>query len=185
MTDQVYTLGNLAMSCLNGAIALIDADYRPSTTCFRVGSEPPHDLGQFEDLCCRGFGYISLGDIWPSTSSFPESDIVRQANTACPPAAWGVDFKVALVTCVPIVGDTDLAPPTCLSWTEAYLKTLAHAEALRRVACCFRNAVQATPEFLGMSVVIGRQLQGALQGGCTERYVTLSVQMPNCDCLTI
>jgi hypothetical protein len=36
--------------------------------------------------------------------------------------------------------------------------------------------------FLGMSIVIGRQLQNNPQGGCVERNMTLTIQFPNCDC---
>jgi len=36
--------------------------------------------------------------------------------------------------------------------------------------------------FEGMSIVIERQTQGSPNGGCVERSLTITVQMPNCDC---
>lgn len=72
--------------------------------------------------------------------------------------------------------------PTCEQWTEAYVKNLADAQALRQFVCCFRQSFLATPEFLGMSVVIERQVQGPVQGGCVERSVTIWTQVINCDC---
>jgi hypothetical protein len=33
-----------------------------------------------------------------------------------------------------------------------------------------------------MSIVIDRQIQGNPSGGCVERFMTLTVQFPNCDC---
>lgn len=184
MTDQVVTLGAALMSCVQGAVALMEPAYRPQNICFRVGTEIAHDASVYEDLCCEGLAYVSLGDIFPSSVGFPETDIVRQANTVCSPPAWGVQFRTGMVVCAPVMGPTDGSMPTCEQWTAAYLRNLAVAEALRRISCCFRAFIaNHDAEFLGMSTVIGRQIQGNPLGGCVERYVTLDVQMANCDCL--
>jgi hypothetical protein len=180
MTDQVFDLGNLLMGCITGGIGEMDPTIAPAETCFRIGNEVPYDADLYFDMCCRGLAYASLGDIWPSSGSFPEQDINRQASAVCYPPAWAVQWRVGIIRCAPVGTDTSM--PTCEEWTSAYLKQVADAAALRRIACCFRAAVRNTTRFKGMSVVIERQTQGAPQGGCVERYFTIAVQMANCDC---
>lgn len=180
MTDQVLDLGNLLMGCVSGGIAEMDQDIAPGEVCFRVGMEVPYDADLYFDMCCRGLAYVTLGDIWPSSASFPEQDINRQASAKCYPPSWAVQWQVGIIRCAPVGTDTSM--PTCEQWTSAYLKTVADAQALRRIACCFRAAVRDTPAFKGLSVVIGRQTQGPPQGGCVERNFTVDVQMANCDC---
>lgn len=180
MTDQVETLGALLMACVTGAVAEMDSTIAPEEICFRVGSEVPYDADQYSDLCCRGLAYVGLGDIWPSSASFPEQDINRQASAVCYPPAWGVQWKVGIVRCSPVGYEGSM--PTCADWTSAYMKAVADAAALRRISCCFRAAIRDTAEFRGLSMIIERQVQGTPQGGCVERHVTFSVQMANCDC---
>ena len=76
--------------------------------------------------------------------------------------------------------------PSCIDWTGAALKTMGDAQVLRRVACCVISQINTDDEFLdgnmlGMSVVVGRQEQGEPQGGCVERYMTIQIQIPNCE----
>lgn len=181
MADQVYDLGALLMSCVEDAVGAMDPLIAPGEICFRLGSEVPHDADMISDLCCIGLAYVSLGDIWPSSASFPEQDINRQASAVCYPPAWGVQWKAGIIRCAPVGGENG-SQPTCEEWTSAYLKAVADAQALRRISCCFRAAVRGTQAFRGLGVVIERQVQGPVQGGCVERYVNISVQMQNCDC---
>jgi hypothetical protein len=180
MTDQVELLGDILMTCVNEAVSGMDPSIAPLDTCFRIGSEVPYDADNYYDMCCRGLAYVSLGDIWPSSASFPEADIVRQASAVCYPPAWGVQWKTGIIRCAPVGYEGN--QPTCADWTSAYLKAVADARALRQIACCFRATVRSTQAFRGLGVVIERQVQGPPQGGCVERYVTISVQMSNCDC---
>jgi hypothetical protein len=180
MVDQVETMGAMLMACVQGAIAEMDPTIAPQEICFRVGQEVPYDADLYFDLCCRGLAYVALGDIWPSSASFPEQDINRQASAVCYPPAWGVQWKVGIIRCAPVGTDTSM--PTCEEWTSAYMKQIADAAALRRLSCCFRAAIRSTVEFRGLGVIIDRQVQTNPQGGCIERYVTFSVQMTNCDC---
>lgn len=180
MADQVTDLGTLLMDCVVGAVAEMDPTIAPQDTCYRIGSDVPYDADVFYDMCCRGLAYVTLGDIWPSSGSFPEQDINRQASAVCYPPAWAVQWKTGIIRCAPV--GQEGSQPTCAEWTSAYLKAAADAQALRRIACCFRAAVRSTPAFRGLSVVIGRQTQGSNQGGCTERSVTIDVQITNCDC---
>lgn len=152
----------------------------PQHCCYRVGAEVAHDAGVYRDLCCEGIAYVSLGDSYASSASFPEQDIIRQANTACSPPAWGVNFKAGIIRCAP-TGDQD--PPTCDDWNAAFSQNVYDALSLRRTQCCLRTWVTTNSDlFLGMSVVMERQVQGTPLGGCVERSFSIAVQIPNCDC---
>lgn len=154
----------------------------PGICCFRVGTEIAHDAGINEDQCCEGIAYVALGDTYPSSGSFPEQDIVRQADAKCPPPTWAQMFKVGIIRCLPTVGDA-YNPPNCVDWNAAALQNVIDAQTLRRVACCFRDFITLNNErYLGMSVVIERQNQSTPQGGCVERSMGLIAQIPNCEC---
>lgn len=153
----------------------------PQHCCFRVGTEIAHDAGINADLCCEGIAYVALGDTYPSSDSFPEQDIVRQAQAHCAPPTWAQAFKVGIIRCVPTGDQFDA--PTCGEWNAAARQNIIDAQTLRRVACCMRNyVVNNEGLFLGMSLVIERQTQGNPQGGCVERSMSLTAQFPNiCD----
>jgi hypothetical protein len=152
----------------------------PAICCFRIGSSVPHDAGINEDQCCEGIGYVSLGETFPSSDSFPEQDIVRQANSVCYPPTWAQSFQVGLIRCAPVGNGFD--PISCTEWNAAAVQNIADAQTLRRVACCIRGFVFSDARFFGMSLVIQRQIQSTPQGGCVERYFTLTAQIPNIDC---
>ena len=139
------------------------------------------EAGILEDLCCEGIAYVALGDTYPSSDSFPEQDIVRQAAAHCAPPTWAQVFKVGIIRCVP-VGDQFL-PPNCEEWNAASRQNVIDSQTLRRVGCCIRNyVVNSNDLFLGMSLVIERQSQGNPQGGCVERSMTITAQfLNNCD----
>jgi hypothetical protein len=177
MDTQVLPLAQALKDCLCAWLSVNPNP--PQHCCFRVGPEVAHDAGLHTDLCCEGIAYVSIGDLWPSVASFPEQDIVRQSNSNCYPPAWGVSLKAGIIRCAP-TGDED--PPTCPEWLDAHTQTAHDAQALRKASCCIRSFVQSSPEFLGMSVVIDRQIQGSPLGGCVERYFTVSIQIPNIDC---
>lgn len=167
-----------ALECLCEAVARNPNP--PLNCCFRVGTQVIHDAGIFTDQCCEGIGYAMLGDLFPSSESFPEQDIVRQANSVCAPPSWAVNIKVGIIRCIP-VGDEE--PMTCAQWDAAALQNIYDAESLIDASCCFRNYVTTVnPHLTGMSVVIDRQVQGNPLGGCIERSLSLAVQIPNCEC---
>lgn len=153
----------------------------PALCCFRVGTEIAHDAGILEDQCCEGIGYVALGDTYPSSDSFPDADIVRQANSSCAPPTWAQVFQVGIIRCVPV--GNEFRGPTCGEWNAAGRQNVIDSQTLRRVACCMRNfVVQNNGLFLGMSLVIDRQIQGTPQGGCVERSMKITAQFPNiCD----
>lgn len=180
MTEPVLELGAAALNCLMTAVNMYPNP--PITGAYRVGSEVAHDLGQFTDICCEGLAYVAIGDTYPSSTSFPDQDIIRQANTACIPPGWAQDIRMGIIRCVP-TGDEQGNPPTNAEWNAAYVQNVYDSAALRKAACCLRSWVINGVDFwLGMSAVINRQTQINPQGGCVERNVTLTVQFPNCDC---
>lgn len=184
MTEPTIILADQLLQCLGQAVT--GGPNPPQVLCLRVGSQIAHDLSQWEDQCCPGLGYVSLGDTYPSSDAFPEQDIIRQANSSCAPPSWAQAFKVGIVRCVPVtadVNDPSFPPPTCAQWTAAAYQNMYDSAALRRTLCCFRTWLRAQEGFfLGMSLVIERQIQVDPNGGCVERYVTITVQFPNCDC---
>lgn len=153
----------------------------PAICCFRVGTEIAHDAGILEDQCCEGIGYVALGDTYPSSDSFPEADIVRQANAVCAPTTWAQVFQVGIIRCAPV--GNEFRGPNCIEWNAAARQNVVDSQTLRRVACCMRNFMtQNNDLFLGMSLVIDRQIQGNPQGGCVERTMKITAQFPNCEC---
>lgn len=163
------------LNCLCEAVA--DNPGAPQHCCYRVGTEPVHDIDPetLVDLCCEGLAYVLVRDVYPSTESFPENDIVRQAEAKCVPASWGVGLRIGIVRCAP----TDSA---CELNNEAFIQNLYDIQSINEAMCCFRDFINASDTFLGMSLVIERQVQGSTSGGCTERYVNLVAQIPNLDC---
>jgi hypothetical protein len=179
--DPVVVLAQVALSCLSDAVTGVPNP--PANICFRIGSEIAHDVDLTNDLCCQGLAYVSLGDTFPSSDSFPEQDIVRQANTVCSPPSWAQEFRLGIIRCVPVVIDDLGSMPTCDDWNTAALQNMWDSVALRRAACCIRSFIASDDGFfMGMSVVIGRQSQGTPLGGCVERSLAMSLQFPNCDC---
>lgn len=153
----------------------------PQHCCFRVGLEVAHDAGILQDLCCEGLAYVTLGDTYPSSTSFPEQDIIRQADAKCAPPTWAQVFQVGIIRCTPT--GTESLPPSCEEWNVASRQNVIDAQTLRRVACCFRDFITTNSGvFTGMSLVIDRQVQGTPLGGCAERSMKLTAQFPNCDC---
>lgn len=176
--DLALAVGQFAKACLCEAVALLDP--APEHCRFQVGTEGFAGVGVDSDECCEGVAYTALGDIYPSWSSFPDADIIRQVQGRCVIQAWAVDIKLGIIRCAPT--GTNTGPPTDAEWNAAALLGFADAQALRRASCCLRQGVDTiSDQFNGMNVVIGRQQQGVTQGGCMERYVTITVQFPNCE----
>jgi hypothetical protein len=176
---QIISLAQAFLTCLCDAVALNPNP--PEHCCFRVGSEVPHDMGFTIDQCCQGIAYVSLGDVWPSTSGFPNTDTTEQANSVCSPPSWGIQLRAGIIRCLP-TSDPVGNPITCTEWTAGFVQQAHDSQALRRATCCFRNFIRNSQEFLGMSVVIERQSATNPSGGCIERFQPVSVQMLNCDC---
>lgn len=180
-TDPVYQFAAQALACLQATYPV--SGYAPALYQFRVGTSVTYDIDQYQDLCCPGVGYVMLGETYPSSSSFPEQDVVRQANTVCAPPAWAQRITVGIIRCIPTVVDEQGTMPSADDWLLAFYKNVADTIALRRTACCLRSwLTEQTGLLLGMSMVIENQTQGSPQGGCVERTLTMALQHMNCDC---
>jgi hypothetical protein len=179
-SDPVYVVAAKALECLQTSYPV--SGYEPGQFCFRVGTNVTYDIDQFQDLCCDGLGYVMLGETTVSSASFPEQDIVRQANSVCAPASWAQSLTVGIIRCIPTVMDDEGSMPTCADWTLAFYQNVADIMALREAACCLRSwFVNQTGLLEGMSIVMQPQSQGAPQGGCVERSMTVTFQMPLCE----
>jgi hypothetical protein len=183
---QVNAILDMALLCLNTAAT--SNPNPPETFCRRLDLQVAHDMDLYDDLCCRGLGYVSFGDIFPSWESFPEPAVVNQANRgSCGIPSWGVNIRLGMIRCLPVGTETEM--PTCEEWTAASIQQTHDAQALRAATCCLREWVTGNSEtpgmFWGMSVVIGNQSQIQLQGGCVERNVEMTFQIPNCDCFSL
>lgn len=176
--QQTLVLAQAALNCLT--IAVTGNPNPPNLICYRVGQEVAYDAAQFDDLCCEGLAYVSMGDVYPSVSSFPDQDIIRQVDGNCVPPAWAVEFRMGIVRCAP-VGDANF-PPSCADWNAAFVQSAQDSQALRAAVCCLRSWLSTSTQFLGMSMVIQRQTQSNPSGGCMERVQPLVVQFQNCDC---
>lgn len=170
-------LANTLLACLCTAVSGMPSP--PRNCCFRVGTEPVHGIGLDQlnptDLCCEGLAYVLLRDNYPSEASFPDADIIRQVQGACPPATWAVAFRIGIVGCVTSSDD-------CASNNADFITNLYRMQALNEAVCCFRSFMNTSSVYAGMSLVIERQVQGSTTGGCTERYVNLVAQIPNLEC---
>lgn len=179
MAEDIFVLplAQQLLACLCAQVQL--QPNPPQNCCYRVGVEIAHDAGLWTDQCCEGIAYVALGDTFPSSASFPEQDIVRQATAHCSPVSWAQYFKVGIIRCAPAGGED---PPTCDDWNTAFTQNVYDGLSLRRTQCCIRDFVVNNNDlFAGMSVVMERQSQGTPQGGCVERSFTVAIQFPN-DC---
>ena len=172
----ITELSAALLNCLCTAVSGMPAADRPQHCCYRVGTEPVHGVSLDQiDLCCEGLAYVIVGDVYPSIESFPDNDIVRQIQGNCYPPAWAVAFRTGIVGCVP--DDDD-----CATNNAAFTANLYRVQALNQAMCCFRAFINTSTTFMGMNLVIERQVQGSTSGGCTDRYVNLVAQIPNLDC---
>lgn len=172
--DQVTSLSAALLQCLCNAVS--GHPGAPGHCAYRVGTEPVHDINlDGIDLCCEGLAYVMLGDTYPSSDSFPDNDIVRQGDNPCVPPGWAINYRVGIVRCASDPGDDT-------SQAAAFTQGLHDMLSLNETWCCFRDYVRSTPQFLGMSLVLERQVPGSTSGGCTERYFRMAVQIPNVDC---
>lgn len=173
---------NTMLSCLCEQAAR--SPNPPGICCFRAGESIVHDVGVHEDQCCEGIGYVTLNGMTP-TDNFPRPDIIRQVAhggaASCAITSWAVQLKVGIIRCLAAGGED---PLQCVDWNKAALQQVYDAQTLRRAGCCFRtDIVTSDGIMMGMGVLISEQVQVDPQGGCIERNMTVTVQIPSdCDC---
>jgi len=173
--DFTLELSTALLSCLCNAVTGMPDP--PRHCCYRVGTEPVHDIDLETqiDLCCEGLAYVLLRDVYPSSESFPDNDIIRQVQGGCAWPAWAVGLRIGIVGCV---GHSSKCAPN----NAEFLTNLHRMQALNTAVCCFREFIRTSDTLSGFNLVIERQVQGSTSGGCTERYVNLVAQIPNLDC---
>lgn len=178
--DLVLAAGQFLKTCLCDAVELSSAP--PAHCRFQVGLLGFAGIDLISDECCEGVAYVALGDVYPSSTSFPEMDFARQADQRCKITSWAAEFRLGIIRCAPT--GTNTQSPTDAAWNAAALLNFQDSQILRRASCCARLGIEeADPnqQFLGMSVVIGRQVQSPNGGGCVDRYVPITVQIPVCE----
>jgi hypothetical protein len=176
--NSATLISQLAAELLNCLCTAVSGNPDPPQhCCYRVGTEPIHDINLETqvDLCCEGLAYVLLRDVYPSSESFPENDIVRQIQGGCAWPAWAVGLRIGIVRCAPEVSDCDVN-------NEAFIQNIYDVQSINDAVCCFREFIRTSELFAGFNLVIERQTQGSTSGGCTERYVNLVAQIPNLDC---
>jgi hypothetical protein len=177
-SNSATFISQLSAELLNCLCTAVESNPSPPThCCYRVGTEPIHDINLETqvDLCCEGLAYVLLRDVYPSSESFPENDIVRQIQGGCAWPAWAVGLRIGIVRCAPEVSDCDVN-------NEAFIQNIYDVQSINDAVCCFREFIRTSELFAGFNLVIERQTQGSTSGGCTERYVNLVAQIPNLDC---
>lgn len=167
-------MAELLLSCLCEAVTGFPNP--PEECCLRVGDQVVHDADIYDDLCCRGLAYVTIGDVYPVVDSFPEHSIVTQANMTCGIPSWAINLKAGIIRCAPTGTDTSM--PTCAEWTESAIQNAYDAQALAVAVCCAKQAWQIVQP--GMSVVIGINSTTSPEGGCIERSISLQLQTPVC-----
>jgi hypothetical protein len=179
MTDLASTIAAALLSCVSTEVAKISTP--PQHVRYAVGTEVVWDVSTTQDLCCEGLAYVFLGQTYWSVDTFPEIDQIRQRSGSCPPPAWAQKFQIGIVRCAP-TGDLS-AIISDAQWNAAAALNMEDAAALRRIACCIREWVDAqTGDLLGMSLYVDQQNQVTPQGGCLERHMEITTQFPNKDC---
>lgn len=175
--DLTVTIADMMLDCLCAAVA---ERANPPLHCrLRMGIDVVMDVDQISDLCCEGLAYVMPGDAFPSYQ-FPNQDITRQAEVNCGIISWGIEFRAGIMRCAPSGGDNG-EMPTDDEWTEAAWQSLLDSTSLRRFACCVPPTLRQLPDLDGLSIIAGRIQQGAIQGGCVERSITMQIQIPG-DC---
>lgn len=175
--DQVVGMMNVMLACLSDAVST--RINPPANVCFRVGDLVAWDADVYTNLCCEGLAYVSLGEIYPADDLLARAlSATRQTARSCPFPAWAMVMKVGIVRCAPTGTSTTM--PTCEDWNSAAAQNFADAAALREASCCFRSYWTNTGD-PGMDVLINTQVQVTPQGGCMERFVTVTAQFANCE----
>lgn len=140
--------------------------------CLIPGTEIAEDIDPIFgfDRCCEGLGWVRVADAYPS-SDFPEPDLT---TTKCFPVSWAQRYEVGILGCYP---STEHAL-TCTQKGNLALQDLARIEALKRVFCCFGEALKKSNP--GRLFTIESITVQGPRGGCISRVASILVQVPRC-----
>lgn len=179
VANQAQEIANQLLLCLTNAVNA--AANPPLNKCMRIGDDIAADADLYTDLCCEGLAYVSLGQIYPADSLLTRTaSAIRATARACGPPAWAAVYRLGIIRCAPVGTSTTM--PTCDDWNSASAQLFVDAESIREAACCFRRYWYEIGD-PGMDVLVDPQQTGPIQGGCVERFGTVTAQFANClDC---
>ena len=158
------------LSCLCAALAEETTWPTDAICCLRAGDSAIQDVGQYFDECCQGMAYVRPAGFYMTgtvESPFP-SPSTDAAISSCGVPAWGLQLEIGVFRCI----RTD-RPLTCAEWTEAVVRQLADAKAMRAAVCCLEQLYDPQSVALGLWTPVGPQ------GGCLGSIWPISVQVDN------
>lgn len=173
MTDTtVFPLAEQLLACLCDALSANPNP--PAHCCLRVGDTVFADFDQYQDLCCDGFAYVRISQVYPSFE-FPSQ---TEIWTPCSHIALAAELEMGVFRCEPQQGSVNL--PSCEEWTAVTTQVANDWEAMVRATCCLDE--QLTIQSPGTPVLMGvwRPLNSG--GGCTGGMLPVMVGVMNCSC---
>lgn len=159
------------LNCL--CAALNSRPNPPSICCLRPGDSVVQDVGipgYSQDECCAGQAYVRVVGFYMTggaNSPFP-SPSTDAPVSPCGVPAWGLQLEMGVFRCI----RTD-RQPTCTEYTEAVIRQMNDAKAMREAACCFEDLYD--PE----TVALGQWSPAGPDGGCVGSTWQVSVEILN------
>lgn len=175
MADPVYDTASLLLDCLQEQFAVPNPNLAtPGLFSLQAGEQISEDIDPIigEDLCCTGFGWVRIGDAYPS-SNFPTADSV---TNKCFPVAWAQEFEVGLLGCWVPGSEPMMATPA--QRAKAALEDAERLRMLKLTACCYGNNTQVRQRGR-LWTITGISVSGP-RGNCISRVMNLLIQLPKC-----
>jgi hypothetical protein len=166
MADEALTVANLLLDCLCRKLAV--RDNPPASCCLRFGTDVAQDVLP-EDLCCEGFGYVRIGDMFASSDEFPEPD----GASNCQGAMWAMELEMGVLRC----GN----PEDCEVWNAGTAQHISDRMAMIEALCCFKTSMETGGLYLNMLVGAGSPLP--IEGNCNGATQTVTVQIHGACCV--
>jgi hypothetical protein len=168
MDDPVFPIAELLLACLCETVAV--KPNPPKLCCLRFGTEVAQDIFP-QDVCCSGLGYVRVGDMFPSSQSFPNPDDPGQG---CVGQAWAVEMELGIFRCA----DTS----DCESCTSGTRQHLIDRWSMVEAVCCFEKRFRkSTHGALSWYPVSGSPLPN--EGNCGGATLSVVVQVPGACCV--
>lgn len=161
----------MLLDCL--CTALQAYDNPPETCCLRPGDTVIQDVGIpgfSQDDCCRGQAYVKIAGYYMTgegNSPFP-SPSTDAPISPCGVPAWGLQLEMGIFRCI----RTD-RQPTCTEYTEAVIRQMTDAKAMRCALDCFISLHDP------QTVAVGNWSPAGPDGGCVGSTWQVSVEVLN------
>lgn len=166
--DPVLPIADLLLACLCETVAV--KPNPPALCCIRYGADVTQDAFPV-DICCEGLGYVLVGDMIPSSQSFPDPDT---AAAGCVGQAWAVNIELGILRCAKA---TD-----CDGFTTETTQHLIDRWSLVDALCCFKKRFNQTYH----GALSWQPLSGAslpIEGNCGGATMSIVVQVPGACCM--